>query len=176
MRDAAKCPPDWCEPLLAHISELVIMAHDWEWDTCLSWSEEMFLKMSDGRLKEGWADTEAIKDCQLDAKSRGRMLTASYTRSYARPSTSSAPSAAAGSAVSSCVAGSFYHKDSDARPCHVWNNRPGTDDAPSCGFKADHDTFPERRLHICAYCAYRLKKCNFHKELNCEKKKRETGS
>ena len=40
------------------------MAADWEWETCMWWSERVFTMIDDGRLPHGWADEYAVQDVQ----------------------------------------------------------------------------------------------------------------
>ena len=60
-------PASWTDHLLDHVNQLAIMAGDWDWPTCRTWSEKVFNMFDDGRLPRGWSDKQAIKDVQRDA-------------------------------------------------------------------------------------------------------------
>ena len=59
-----------------------------------------------------------------------------------------------------------YNKDSDGVPCRQWNW--GTD----CGYTTSHGMQPERKCHLCAWCALKYGKANVHPEKACNNKKR----
>ena len=49
-----------------HIVELTNMCANWDWKTCLVWSEKVFAMINDGRLEQGWLDKIQIEDIQRD--------------------------------------------------------------------------------------------------------------
>ena len=76
------------------------MAETWDWATCRRLSEKVFKRISDGRLKSGWADQAARKDLQrnvcMAASQRTQVQQAaqvSYVAQFPQPQSSQASTA-----------------------------------------------------------------------------------
>lgn len=153
-------PESWIEPLREHQEQLSTMALDWDWDTCLLWSERIFSMIDDRRLPRGWADIYAIKDVQRDAQAVGTRLATKKkkTNEYQKRQEDYGGHDYGGRTEFSTV--------TDGRPCHQWNW--GND----CGHSSTHGTLPNRYCHVCAWCANKYRKANPHRENECNNKKR----
>ena len=165
-----KLPPSWKEHLYEHIHQLATMATVWDWPTCRQWSEAVFTMISDGRLPSGWEDKYAIKDVQRDSCLLGTRASVKQVskqgvaESNIRQNEYSAGSSAGGRQKD--FIRREYNKDSDGAPCRQWNW--GND----CGFATSHGMQPERRCHLCAWCALKYGKANVHPEKACQNKRR----
>ena len=60
LRTIPYVPRGWIEHIREHQEPLATMALDWEWDSCLTWSDRVFSMIDDGRLP--WDDNYAIND------------------------------------------------------------------------------------------------------------------
>lgn len=165
-----KLPAGWPEHIREHMYQLALMAANWDWHTCRQWSETVFTMIADGRLRHGWKDRYAIKDVQRDVCAIGTRAerpkqavraprrydapasTTTYAATEARPATDhTRPS---------------YDKDLDGKPCQQWNW------GEECGFTTSHGIRPDRKCHLCAWCANKYKRANAHQEKVCFNKKR----
>ena len=130
------------------------------------WSEKKFKRISDGRLKRGWADMVAINDLQEDvctASSHGPQLSA--PRTYTAQFHALLPASLAFTTLQLLNPREEYSNDSDGRPCTEWN----WDD--DCGFNESHGSLPTRFLHNCAWCTYPYKTQAMHRGQDCMKKR-----
>ena len=174
MAKAKEVPTTWRQHLIEHVHQLSTMAQAWEWETCRLWSERVFTMMDDGRLPRGWADIYAIKDVQRDAIAVGNRERAEQRQRQTayKPTNTQANTAAAstsGQAAAANAAADFksdYNRETDGKPCHQWNW--GND----CGNSASHGQHPDRKLHICAWCANKYHRTNPHQEKACNNKRR----
>ena len=166
-------PAAWTEHLLDHVNQLAIMAGDWDWTTCRTWSEKVFNMFDDGRLPRGWSDKQAIKDVQRDACLVGataynkQHTTRHDTYRYTQSKQEDSNVAPRGDTSQPAFKRADFNTESDGRPCSQWNW--GRD----CGFSASHGSMPDRMVHVCAWCANKYKKANVHKEQDCNNKKRQ---
>ena len=154
-------PTSWLEPLQDHLLQLTVMACKYDWHTCRSWSESIFLMIADGRLPYAWADLYAIKDVQRDAVLPENRRPAQGDRGgdhTSRPSTSR-------NGRSEYVRPS-YDRETDGKACMRWNR--GED----CGNSTSHGALPDRFCHLCAWCINKYSKANPHKEKECQNKRR----
>ena len=147
-------PSDWVPHIRLHQEQLAIMAVDWEWETCLTWSERIFDMIDDGRLKMGWSDLYAIKDVQRDVCAVATRL--AVIKKYTAKSDFSDNSSYR----------SVYSKEADGVPCPEWN------EGKQCGFPVSHGHLPDRFAHVCNWCATRYKRANGHREIECNNKRR----
>ena len=158
-------PQAWKEPMRDHLHQMATMASSWEWETCRLWSEQVFTMIDDGRLPHAWDDRYAIKDVQRDACAVGiRIGSTGKTQYHAKPYVQQTHSV-------SHQGGAHehrqdYNRETDGKPCNAWNW------GNECGFTASHGQHPERRLHICAWCANKYQRTNMHQERVCGNKKR----
>ena len=168
----SSCPVGWASHLSAHMNQLALMAHIWDWPTCRRWSERVFRHIAEGILPFGWADILALKDLQRDVCATGKRINFFEQKSdFARKQYSqlSSASQAASSEPHSSQAHSAakeYDRTRDGKPCYAWNW--GRD----CGFSASHGTAPDLSPHVCAWYAYRYHRMNSHSEKDCNNKKR----
>ena len=167
-------PVTWKEPLAEHIHNLAIMACEWDWNTCRIWSEKVFDMIDDGRLPHAWADHYAVKDVQRDAYAVGNRL---HVNKYQRTVTHGARQTAVTTTAttynnsqtntnSNTDSRQDFNRDTDGKPCSPWNW--GND----CGYTASHGEAPDRKVHVCAWCANKYRRANVHKEKECLNKKR----
>ena len=165
-------PASWKEHLLEHVHQLATMATIWDWPTCRQWSEAVFTMIGDGRLPYGWEDQYAIKDVQRDSCVVGtRISTKQAGRANAADVVTKRTDS--GTAATSSVRqnkGDYvrheYNKDTDGVPCYQWNW--GSD----CGHTTSHGLLPDRKCHLCSWCANKYSKANVHQEKLCQNKKR----
>lgn len=158
-------PQAWKDPILEHMHQLTTMALTWDWSTCRLWSEKVFSMISDGRLPHGWAGQIAIKNTQTDVCLIGTRadLTAQkkqYTQRGTNHNTQATNYSQDGKPE--------YSKEVEGKPCHPWNW------GNECGFTASHGQLPDRKAHICAWCANKYHRVNLHQEKVCINKKRFT--
>ena len=144
-------PKSWPKYIFNHIEQLINMAQDWSWPTCLRWSEKIFRMLEDGRLINGWLDGYAIKDIQRDICMLG-------TKANQAPSESK---------------NNFEYKPkipydrlNDGTPCKTWNS--GKD----CGFQFSHGNAPTRECHLCSWCIAKFNRANAHREQDCINKRK----
>ena len=170
MMNSSEVPLSWREPLLDHVQQIATMAADWDWETCMWWSERVFTMIDDGRLPHGWADEYAVKDVQRDAFAIGVRTTARPQRTQ----TSTAPrQAAPANGYKARQTNTTYNdqrqefnRETDGKPCNAWNW--GGD----CAYSTTHGQLPDKKAHVCAWCANKYHRANIHKEMDCLNKKR----
>ena len=172
-------PPHWLPYLYQHEEDLATMALVWDWATCRRWSERVFQMINDSRLPLGWGDRAAIKDVQRDICAAGTRANQhikqlhSNRPDFQRSQSTYVPSSSSNMSASqqpvSTVVNSNkeeYNKETDGKPCFKWNW------GNSCGYAGSHGELPDKHVHICAWCAYRFRRVLFHKEQDCNKKRR----
>lgn len=163
-KDAA-VPQSWKDPILEHMHQLTIMAVTWDWPTCRLWSEKTFAMIGDGRLPGGWDDMQAVKEIQRDVCMVGnRVDAASQRRSYTGQRATSTQFTTQSNTTQDTK--TEYNRETDGKPCHPWNW------GNECGFTASHGQHPDRKPHICAWCANKYHRTNVHQEKACINKKR----
>ena len=59
-----------------------------------------------------------------------------------------------------------FNRETDGKPCNAWNW--GGD----CTFTTSHGQSPDKKAHVCAWCANKYHRANIHKEMDCLNKKR----
>ena len=128
------------------------MSLNWSWQTCLTWSDRIFLMISDGRLPAGWTDNYAIKDVQRDICLVGTRAKIQTSEPKNRDFKERQP----------------YDKDYDGIPCSPWN------EGKTCGLNFSHGELPNKSCHFCAWCVLKFKKANSHRECDCNNKRRWT--
>ena len=170
MMNSSEVPLSWREPLLDHVHQLAAMAADWDWESCMWWSERVFTMIDDGRLPHAWADEYAVKDVQQDAFAIGVRTTARPQRTQATAAVRQTPSSSAPKTRQNSNTYTDnrqdFNKDTDGKPCHPWNW------GGECAFSTTHGQMPDRKAHVCAWCANKYHRANVHKEMDCLNKKR----
>ena len=167
-----KLPVNWRENIYEHIHQLSIMASTWEWATCRLWSERIFSMMDDGRLPNAWAEVFAIRDVQRDAITvgtriggNGQAQTCSFRHATIAPQPQQQQQQQQASNTNYDYKTEF-NREVDGKPCIPWNW------GNECGFAASHGQMPDRRAHVCAWCANKYHRANGHQEKNCINKRR----
>ena len=165
-------PSSWRDHLQEHIHQLATMATVRDWPTCRQWSEAVFTMISDGRLPYGWEDQYAIKDVQRDACVVGTRVNVKNPGKQNASDVVSKRSDYGNGATSTTRQnkGDYvrheYTKENDGVPCYQWNW--GTE----CGNNTSHGVHPDRKCHLCSWCATKYGKANVHPEKACQNKRR----
>ena len=130
----------------------------------------MFTIMDDGRLPRAWSDQYTIKDVQRDVIAisnrdhpQQRQTNRGKTSTTANNTTTQATNNTANNANGEYKIN--YNRETDGKPCHAWNW--GND----CGNTCSHGQHPDRKFHICAWCANTYHRTNPHQEKLCNNKK-----
>ena len=109
------------------------MAEDWDWPTCRQWSEKVFQRIEDDRLKSRWTDHAAIKYLQRDvcnpASKHHQIQYHPYPCAYQKPTAaasilppaSATPAADQQSSSQLINPCSEYAMEVHRKPCHKWN-------------------------------------------------------
>lgn len=147
--------------LMAHIEQIVEDAREYEWDTGVRrWSEEVFSRISEGRLASGWHATDEIQ--------RLRMILAQSKPMTTRPNTQNQQRD-----VFNRRQPSQSQPQADilkgGPPCPDYNSTAG------CSLKSGHIKDGKRLVHICAFCLHNTSATNTHSEAHCRNKVRLTG-
>ena len=169
VRDAS-CPADWAPFIRVHEEQLVRLALIFDWPTCRKWSEELFFQINAKSIPNGWENLVAIKDLERDITAGGKRIAKDFHNKpdgYKKSqNTTPAASNASQYTQRSQEAKPAFAPDRDGKPCYAWNW--GRD----CGNYGSHGQLPDLALHACAWCAYKFKKVNFHREKECVNKVR----
>lgn len=154
-----KTDPDTKPCLMIHIEQIVEDSLEYDWDLGVRrWSEEVFSRISEGRLVNGWHAYEEIQ--------RMRMVIA-----QSKP----------------LVPKQNYYKDnSNKRQHHQPQNQqdllkggppcPDYNSTTGCALNSGHIKQGKRMVHVCSFCLHHTSAANNHPEAHCRNKVRLTGS
>ena len=161
-------PASWLDPLREHMHQLATMATKWDWHTCRQWSELVFTMIADGSLPFGWADQYALKDVQRDVCLTGTRLNKQKYATHNTHNDHKNDNAynTQTKHTKSEPHRNEYSKDTDGKPCYQWNW------GIECGHTTSHGLQPDRKCHLCAWCAVKYAKANGHQEKVCQNKRR----
>ena len=130
---------------------------------CRHWSEMVFQRIDDGRLKVGWADWARIAELQCIVCTNAPRLTNAPVQTFTAaivpvvslPAYTVQPIS---QVVQQQTASSHpinprgdYFLKVDGKPCHKWNWRG------DCSFTGAYGSLPNRFIHNCAWCAFKYR-------------------
>lgn len=148
--------------LMIHIEQIVEDAREFDWELGVRrWSKEVFSRISEGRLVNGWQAYDKIQ--------RMRMVIA-----QSKPMPSKQQS-------HNTYKDNFnkrQHHQSQAQqdilkggpPCPDYNSPSG------CTLNSGHIKQGKRMVHVCSFCLQHTSAANYHPEPYCRNKVRITGS
>lgn len=158
----SKTDPDVKPCLMIHIEQIVEDAREFDWELGVRrWSEEVFSRISEGRLVNGWHAYDEIQ--------RMRMVIAQSKPFVPKQQNQS------------------YYKDTFAKrqhfqpqnqqdihkggpPCPEYNSSTG------CTLNSGHIKHGKRMVHVCSFCLQNTSTANNHPEAHCRNKVRLIGS
>lgn len=160
----AKTDPDIKPCLMLHIEQIIEDAREFDWELGVRrWSEEVFSRISEGRLPNGWHAYDEI--------SRMRMVIAQSKPIGTRPQNQQ------------------YYKDTFHKKQPLQNqNQPQTDihrRGPPCPdynsptgwtLSSGHIKQGKRLVHVCSFCLLNTSTANYHPETYCRNKVCITGN
>lgn len=159
-----KTSPDIKSCLMAHIEQIVEDAREYEWETGVRrWSEEVFSRISEGRLLNGWHTSDEIQRLRMILAQSKPLLSASVQQSqqYSRDNyTKKAPTSS--QQQTDILRG--------GPPCPEYNSTTG------CTLKSGHIKNGKRFVHVCSFCLHNTSAPNPHPEVYCRNKIRLTGA
>lgn len=152
-----KSVPSEIKPfLLSHIEQVLEDTRDYQWEGAVrSWSNEVFSRVADGRIPEGWAATQEI-----------RMLRLSIAQvSSARLPKQREPHQPKFSQQS--VMQQSQENLRGSPPCVNYNSQRG------CQYQSGHVVNGKKVTHICAFCLFNSAVPRPHSEFYCHNKQRQ---
>lgn len=160
-----KSEPDIKPCLMVHIEQIVEDAREYEWEAGVRrWSEEVFSRISEGRLASGWHSYDEIQRMRMVIAQSKPITTRqqnqssvkdSYTRRYPHQNQPNQPQ-------QDILKG--------GPPCPEYNSSTG------CTLNSGHIKNGKRLIHICSFCLHQTSASNTHPEAYCRNKLRLTGS
>lgn len=159
MENQSAFHPDDLPALRAHSLQVAEDARELPWFIVREWSEEIFDRIADGRLPQGWRDPVALSNARF-----AQIQISSIQR---RPRQDPAPGRG-----TTAPSAPVYDKDdkNSGKPCGPWNRAESSCEKTTRG--RYHMEEGLKLVHICAYCAYKLGRTLAHSELVCANKRR----
>lgn len=157
-----KLSPDIMPALMAHIEHIVEDSREFEWETGVRrWSEEVFSRISEGRLPNGWLSQDEIQ--------RMRMIIAQSKPITTKPLPYTYPKENFGKRQAQQNQ-SQHDILRGGPPCPDYNSATG------CTLNLGHIKNGKRLVHVCSFCLHNTSAANTHPEAYCRNKARITGS
>lgn len=143
--------------LLSHIEQVLEDTRDYEWEGAVrSWSNEVFTRVADGRLPEGWAATQEIRMLRLSiAQVNSAKLP--KQKEYHQSRTGQQQQAQQG----------YQDNLRGGPPCVNYNSQRG------CQYQSGHLVKGKKVTHICAFCLFNSAAARPHAEFYCRNKQRQ---
>lgn len=150
--------------LILHIEQIVEDAREYDWETGVRrWSEEVFSRISEGRLYKGWHSTDEIQRMRM-ILAQSKPLVPTPSRSYTTTQNHdnfNRRNAAQSQSQPEILKG--------GPPCPDYNSTSG------CTLRSGHIKDGKRLIHVCAFCLHNTSATNTHPEPFCRNKIRLTG-
>lgn len=151
--------------LMVHVEQIVEDAREYDWDTGVRrWSEEVFSRISEGRLPNGWHSSDEIQ--------RMRMILAQSKPLPAPLPARPYPQNQQRDGFNRRQPSQTQQQQEILRggpPCPEYNSATG------CTLKSGHIKDGKRLIHVCAFCLLNTSATNTHPEAHCRNKVRLTG-
>lgn len=157
-----KTDPDVKPCLMMHIEQIVEDALEFDWELGVRrWSEEVFSRISEGRLVNGWHGYEEIQRMRMViAQSKplapGQQGQNNYKDNYNKRQNYQSQSQ------------QDVHRGGP--PCPEYNSATG------CTLNSGHIKQGKRMVHVCSFCLHHTSATNNHPEAYCRNKVCLTGS
>lgn len=143
--------------LVTHIEQVLEDSRSYNWQSAVRpWSNEVFSRVAEGRLSDGWASYSEI---QLLRISISQTSTAKLAASSDNQSAFRAPQ---GNFPSDNLRG--------GPPCVNFNSQKG------CHLPSGHLVNGQKLTHICAFCLFNASVARPHSEFHCRNKQRQGNS
>lgn len=147
--------------LMVHIEQIIEDAREFEWETGVRrWSEEVFSRITEGRLLNGWLSYDEIQRMRMVIAQSKPIVSrpqAQFSRNnYNRPQSNQLQSS------QDILKG--------GPPCPDYNSATG------CTLNSGHIKQGKRLVHVCSFCLHHTSATNTHPEIYCRNKVRLTGS
>lgn len=146
--------------LMVHIEQIVEDAREYEWEAGVRrWSEEVFSRISEGRLVSGWHSTDEIQRMRMILAQSKPIQAAQVQHNQRDNYVRKVPSQT--QQQSEILKG--------GPPCPDYNSTSG------CTLKSGHIKNGKRLIHVCSFCLLNTSATNTHPEAYCRNKIRLTG-
>lgn len=159
-----KTNPDVKPCLMVHVEQIVEDAREYDWDLGVRrWSEEVFSRISEGRLLKGWQSIDEIQRMRMILAQSKPILARSvpYVQNQQRDNFTKRQPAQTQSQTEILKGGP---------PCPDYNSATG------CTLRSGHIKDGKRLVHVCAFCLLNTSAANTHPEVYCRNKIRLTGA
>ena len=155
----ANLPAEYKPALVTHLDEVQEDAHEYPWPNVRRWSEEVFTRIGEKRLK--WSEENKIQMLRVSFSRTGTTLT----------SQSTVANTGGGSGKGNTGSGRATTANSKEQlrggpPCKEFNSG-------ACTQQGGHMVEGRRRPHICSYCIRNFSSIHTHAEKDCDIKKRQ---
>lgn len=144
--------------LILHVEQIVEDARKYEWEVGVRrWSEEVFSRISEGRLVNGWHATQEIQRLRMIIAQSKPFTARAYSQSQPRDNSGRRhlPQAQPQSEILK-----------GGPPCPDFNCNTG------CTLKSGHIKDGKRLVHVCSFCLINTSAANSHPEAYCRNKVR----
>lgn len=147
--------------LMIHIEQIVEDAQEYDWESGVRrWSEEVFSRISEGRLINGWHAYDEIQRMRMViAQSKPiipKQSQTHYKDNFNKKHLSQPQSQ--------------FDINKGGPPCSDYNSPTG------CTLNSGHIKQGKRQIHVCSFCLHNTSTANNHPETYCRNKVRLTGS
>lgn len=137
-------------------------AREYDWELGVRrWSEEVFSRISEGRLLSGWHSSEEIQRMRMIIGQSKPQVSWPYTQNQQRDNSNRRQQAQP-------------HLQSEilkgGPPCPDYNSVTG------CTLKSGHIKDGKKMVHVCSFCLHNTSAANAHPEPYCRYKVRLTGA
>lgn len=157
-----KTAPDIKPCLMVHIEQIVEDAREFEWELGVRrWSEEVFSRIAERRLTDGWHDYEEIQRMRM-VISQSKPFTVRSQQQYQPREGYTKKHPNQSQANQDIMKG--------GPPCPDYNSTNG------CPLNSGHIKNGKRLVHVCSFCLLNTSAANNHPEIFCRNKVRLTGS
>lgn len=158
-----KTDPDIKPCLILHIEQIVEDAREFEWEAGVRrWSEEVFSRITEGRLVNGWHSYDEIQ--------RMRLILAQSKPIPSRPQQQAYSRDAYNNKRSSSQANNQHDILKGGPPYPDYNSSTG------CTLTSGHIKNGKRLVHVCSFCLHHTSASNPHPEAYWRNKIRLTGA
>lgn len=148
--------------LIIHIEQIVEDAREFDWELGVRrWSEEVFSRISEGRLANGWHAYDEIQRMRMVIAQSKPSAPRQQTQGYYKENFNKRQQTQAQAQLD-------IHKGGP--PCPDYNSTTG------CTLNSGHIKHGKRMVHVCSFCLINTSAANNHPEAYCRNKVRLAGS
>lgn len=149
---------------MVHVEQIVEDAREYEWETGVRrWSEEVFSRITEGRLVYGWHSTDDIQRMRMILAQSKPLTNRTYAQNNQRDNFGRRPTSQHQAQPSNEIL-------RGGPPCPEYNSATG------CTLKSGHIKDGKRFIQVCLFCLHNTSAPNAHPEVYCRNKVRLASS